>query len=239
MLLVTRSIIFMGIALSPVAFGQSPDTPLPDEGKKSGRRAWIIATSLPDGVKSPATVLAGGEFSEVRLSKRSVGKAIKVPKDGPIQVVKPFVTEDGEPSYEILVSVAIPEGIRESLVILTPAPNLKPPLKFMARVVDLDDFRGGNALFVNNTNLEIGVALGARKTSINAGKIQIVDMGGFSGSKNVAVSYHFRLPEQKKWNLISASTVVLRSSIREILVFGYDATLGQVDYHGITFPVAE
>ncbi|MFK7849843.1 MAG: hypothetical protein AB8D78_02595 [Akkermansiaceae bacterium] len=227
------------MALWSVAGAQNSEGPSLPDRKKSGRQAWIVATSLPDDVKSPVTVLAGGELSEVRLSKRSVGTSIKVPKDGVIQVVKPSLSEDGKTTYEILVSVMIPEGIKKSLIILAPVPNLKPPLKFRARIVDLDKFRGGNALIVNNTNLEIGVVLGAKKATLGTGQIQIMDVGEFSGSKNVTVSYHFRLPKQEKWNLISASTVPLRSSFREILIFSYNADLGQADYHGITFPVED
>ena len=231
--------ILIGMALWSVAGAQNSEGPSLTDRKKSGRQAWIVATSLPDDVKSPVTVLAGGELSEVRLSKRSVGTSIKVPKDGVIQVVKPSLSEDGKTTYEILVSVMIPEGIKKSLIILAPVPNLKPPLKFRARIVDLDKFRGGNALIVNNTNLEIGVVLGAKKATLGTGQIQIMDVGEFSGSKNVTVSYHFRLPKQAKWNLISASTVPLRSSFREILIFSYNADLGQADYHGITFPVED
>ena len=149
----------------------------------------------------------------------------------------PILTEEGKPSYEVYVSAMIPEGVKESLIILVPVPNLKAPLKFKARVVDLDKFRGGNALFVNITKLEIGVSLGTKKISLKTGQIEIIDIGEFKGSKNVTVSYHYRLPKEKEWKLLSASTVALRSSLREILIFSYNTKMGQADYHGITFYV--
>jgi hypothetical protein len=236
---VIRSLILIGITLSAVVFAQGSDESSSPDKKKMGRRTWIIATSLPDGVKSPVTVLAGGKLSEVRLSKRSVGTSIKVPQDGIIRVVNPIVSAAGETTYETLASMMVPEGVRESLIVLAPAAILKPPLKFKSKVIDLDKFRGGNALFVNLTTLEIGVILGSKKTSIKTGQIGIVDIGGFSGSKSVPVSYYYRSPKQKKWNLISASTVPLRSSLREILIFSYNTELGQIGYHGMSFHVSK
>ena len=232
-------VVFIGIALSPVVYGQDPDESSSSDKEERGRRIWIIATSLPDGIESPVTILAGGKLSEVRLSKRSVGTAIKVPKDGLVQVVNPVVSEDGVTTYESLASIMIPEGIRESLGILTPSPNLQPPLKFASKVVDLDKFRGGSSLFVNLTNLEIGVALGSKRKAIKAGQIEIIDVGDFEGAKSVAVSYHYRLPKKEDWSLISASTVPLRSTLREILIFSYNPELGQIGYHGMSFHAGE
>lgn len=234
-----RSLLLIGIALASVTYGQTParDNLPPTEKKKSGRLAWLTATSLPKGIKSPVTVLSGEALIEVRLSKRSVGMPIKVPKDGKVQVVKPILNDEGETTYEILASAIVPEGVKQSLIILTPFPEFAPPLLFKTRVIDLDKFRAGSALFINNTKLEIGVALGDKKVSIKNGQLQIIDIGNFNGSKSMAVSYHYRLPKQKKWHLISASTTSMRSTLREILIFSHNSQFGGVDYHGITFHV--
>ena len=228
----------MIIALSPCGYGQNSDESSVAE-KKTGRLVWIVATGLPDGIKSPVSVLAGGELFETRLSKRSVGKPVKIPADRRIQLVQTVLSDDGKPSYTPIASALIPEGINKALVILSPAADLKPPLKFLSRVIDLVKFRGGSALFVNNTKLEIAVTLGTNKTFLRTGEIKLVDMGKFSGSRAVAISYHYRLPKQKQWKLISASTVPLRSSLREILVFSYNADTGAADYHGITFAMPQ
>lgn len=232
-----RLLVLTGFTVSSMALAQAPEPTPAEDKEKKGRLAWLIATSLPDGMKSPVNVLAGGELSQVALSKRSVGTAIKVPKDGLVQVVNPIVSEDGKTTYEILASLTIPEGVNESLGILVPVPDLTPPLKFKSKVVDLDKFRGGSALFVNLTNLEIGVVLGSEKKSVKAGQIEIINLGEFTGSKSVPVSYHYRLPKEENWNLISASTSPFYPNMREILIFSYNAEMKQVDYHGMSFPV--
>lgn len=239
MLPLIRFFILMSLALSPLAFAQDTDGPLSADKKAAGRRTWIVATSLPEGVESPVTVLAGGKLSEVRLSKRSVGTAIEVPKDGLVQVVKPVVSAEGETTYESIASMTIPDGVKDSLGILAPVPGLTPPLLFRSKIIDLDKFRGGNALFVNLTQFEIGVVLGSKKQTVKAGQTGIIDVGGFDGAKSVAVSYHYKSPNEEEWNLISASTVPLRSTLREILIFSYNTELGQIGYHGMSFPVAE
>ncbi len=222
-----------------MVLGQSEEASDSTEKKARGRQTWIIATSLPEGVKSPITVLAGGKLAEVGLLKRSVGKSIEVPKDGLIQVVKPIESKDDKPAYEILAASQIPEGVKDSLIILTPVPNLTPPLKFKSKVVDLDKFGGGDALFVNLTNVEIGVSLGDKRSVVDVGQIAVMDTGDFTGTKNMTVSYHYRVSKEEKWNLINASTVPLRSTRREILIFSYNTELAQVDYHGISFEPSE
>lgn len=234
-----RILILACITLSNVVFAQAPDSTASEDKEKKARRAWLIATSLPDGVKSPVSVLAGGELSQVALSKRSVGTAIKVPKDGLVQVVKPIVAEDGKTTYEILASLTIPEGVNESLGILVPVTDLTPPLKFRSKVVDLDKFRGGCALFVNITSVEIGVVIGSEKKTINPGLVEIINLSEFTGAKSLAVSYYYRIPNEEKWNLISASTAPFYSTMREILIFSYNAETKQMDYHGMSFPVIE
>lgn len=230
-----RNLILMSFTLSTMISAQGLDKAL-----AADRQTWIIATSLPEGIESPVGILAGGKLSELTLSKRSVGAAIKVPQDGIIPVVKPTTAAaGGESSYETLVSIKIPEGMKESLVVLVPDASLEPPLKFKAHVVDLKKFRDGQALFVNLTKFEISVVLGDRQTTILSGQLEPLDIGGPEGDEKVPISYSYRSPEEKEWSLISASTISPRPSLREILIFSYNAELEQIGYHGMSFHVSE
>ena len=234
-----RYLVFSVIVLSHSAYSQSPDSDGVNDqtAKPKGRLLWIMATSLPVGVSSPVKVLAGEDLTEVKIMKRAMGLPVKVPKDGIIHLVSPemIINDKGESAYERYASIQIPEGVRNSLVILIPDAKLPAPLKFRSRVIDLDKFKGGDSLFMNLTNLEIGVALGKLKKPISPGKIEVLDVGKFDGTKVVTVSYHYRNSAKKPWNLISASSVALVSSRREILIFHYDENLGQVDYFGMSF----
>ena len=58
-----------------------------------------------------------------------------------------------------------------------------------------------------------------------------------SKPENMPIMYQFHDPEAGKWKLITASTVVLRPTRREICIFSWDERYQRVDYHGITFPV--
>lgn len=113
--------------------------------------------------------------------------------------------------------------------------NLPAPLKFRAKVIDLNKFRGGDGLFINLTGYEVGVTLGEKKASLKPGQTGIIATGDFEGRRNATVSYHYREEGKKAWNLISSSTTMLLSDRREILVFSYDKQIGQIDYHGISF----
>jgi hypothetical protein len=51
--------------------------------------------------------------------------------------------------------------------------------------------------------------------------------------------YEFYHPERKQWKIISASTVVLRPTRREISVFNNGTRIGNIRKHGILFPVPQ
>lgn len=225
---------FLGVSL--LAHGQTKSAaPQPPKG----RQAWIMATSLPPDVQSPLKILIGKDLTEVEIMKRSLGLPVAVPEDGLMYVVNPITDSQGKPAYERLVSIGIPDGVTRSLVILFPDPKLPAPLRFRAQVIDLNKFRGGDALFVNLTGYEVGVTLGEKKTSLKPGRTDIIATGDFEGRRNATVSYHYRAAGEKAWNLISSSTTMLLSDRREILIFSYDKQMEQIDYHGISFPDAD
>jgi hypothetical protein len=53
----------------------------------------------------------------------------------------------------------------------------------------------------------------------------------------VAVSYSYFHPEKNEWKVLSASTIVLYPTRREICIFSWDPRFKRMDYHGITLPV--
>jgi hypothetical protein len=44
-------------------------------------------------------------------------------------------------------------------------------------------------------------------------------------------------PQLQEWAMITASTVALYSTRRELCIFNWDARFNRVDYESITFPV--
>ncbi len=227
------------IAASLSIFGQTETAESVATAPSKERQAWIIATSLPKDMQSPIKVLSGKELTEVKIMKRGLGLPVRVPAEGILEVVNPVTNAEGKPGYERYASIKIPDGINKALVILCPVPGLPAPLKFRSQVVDFEKFRGGDALFVNVCQYEIGVMLGDKKSVLKPGQTMIMATGDFEGKKNTEVSYHYREVGQNTWNLISQSTTMLVSNRREILIFSYDHELGQIDYHGLTLPVLE
>ena len=51
------------------------------------------------------------------------------------------------------------------------------------------------------------------------------------------VMYEFYHPEQKKWRMLTASTIVVRPTRREINVFNDGSRIGNIKKHKILFPV--
>lgn len=232
-----RNLIWIFTILLSSVYAQDTDKPESTAEKGTTRRTWILAASLPEKIESPLNIFAGSKLSELIISKRTVGAPMNVPQDGVIQVVKRTQPEEGKTLQEVLVSVKIPEDMKESLVILVPDTTLDPPLLFKSLIVDLEKFRDGHGLFVNLTQYEIGVVLEDRQTSILPGQFGIAKIIELEGAGSTSISYKYRPSKDENWSLISASSVSPQNTTRQILIFNYDKELSQIDYHGMNFNI--
>ena len=92
-------------------------------------------------------------------------------------------------------------------------------------------------MYLNMTNMKIGVKLGEEKILVNPGEDKIQNSDQVSEPTNETVSYSYFHPEKTEWKIISASTVAIYPTRREICIFSWDPRFDRIDYHGITFPV--
>jgi hypothetical protein len=223
-------------AVSPL-LAQKDATSEPRQAK--GRVAWFIYTSMPEGLENPVSVMTGKDLIQLTLSKRSPSEPVKIPADGILRVVRKVANPDdpAKPNYLTLAQAIIPDGVGKALIILAPVAKPDSALVFQAKVQDLAAFTGGDYLYLNLTTLNIAVEMGTTKIGLKPGETKIYDAPELTESTNVPVRYSFFHPTQQQWQVLSASTVVLRSTRREICIFSWDPRFGRVDYHGITFPV--
>lgn len=205
-----------------------------------GRVAHMVYTSMPEGIENPVKVMSGTEVVSLELSKRMASEPVKIPADGIIRIVRPVAgpAEPGKPAFMTLAQAVVPEGIDKALIILIPTPK-KPgsDLVFRTQIQDLAAFKGGDFLCLNLTNLNVQVEMGKEKLILKPGETRIFDAPALAQPTNVPTRYSFFQPVEKKWKMLSASTIVLQATRREICIFSWDTSLERVDYHGITFPV--
>lgn len=215
-----------------------------EESKESkapaGRKAWFMATAIPDDIENPVDMMTGKDITKITLSKRMASDPLKIPADGIVSIVRKLEKQNdpSKPPYEILAQTTIPEAIKQALVILNPVQRKAGvPTVFQARVQDLAKFKGGDYMYMNLTNVNVAIQLGEKKITLKPGEVTIHAAEGIAQPTNIPVSYHFFHPTQEKWKLLSASTVVMQPTRREICIFSWDPQYNRVDYHGITFPV--
>lgn len=220
----------------PLAAQESDDE---EPRQARGRLAWFAATGIPDNLENPVKVLTGKDLTEVTLSKRLASEPVKIPADGLIRIVRVTANPDkpSEPAYLTLARARIPEDMSKALIILVPAPKSDSGLVYQTKVQNLAEFKGGDYLYLNLTKVNVAVQLGDQRIGLKPGKTSIYKAPTLRQSTNTAVSYHYYHPTQKKWKLLSASTIVLRPTRRELCVFSWDPRYQRVNYHGITFPV--
>ena len=205
-----------------------------------GRVAWLVYTSMPEGFENPVSVLTGKDIVKVTLSKRAASEAVHIPADGCLRIVRPSENPDPkQPQYLTLAQANIPDGVSKALIILVPAAAPQGDLVFQAKVQDLATFTGGSYLYLNLTSLNVGVEMGTTKLALKPGDTKIYAAPVLEKATNVPLRYSFFEPTQHQWQVLSASTVVLQSTRREICIFSWDPRFGRVDYHGITFPVTQ
>jgi hypothetical protein len=204
-----------------------------------GRSAYFIYTSMPEGVENPVTILTGKDTQELILSKRMASTAVKIPADGILRLVRKLAAPPapGALPYQIIAQAVIPETITQALVILVPIKPTPEGLLFQCKVQDLAAFKGGDYFFLNLTKANIAVDMGATKIPLKPGHSSIFDAPVTKDPVNMPIRYSYYDEERKEWNVISASTVVLYNTRREICIFSWDQVYDRIDYHGITVPV--
>ena len=229
-------ILYFGILLcgASALFAQNNNS-----SKAKGRIAWFVYTSMPEGVENPVKVMSGKDITDLTLSKRMASDSVKIPQSGILRLVREMQNPDNSKkvNYLTLAQVNIPKKISRALIILMPLKNPEGSLVFKTKVQDLAEFKGGDWLFMNLTKADIGVQLGETKMKIMPNKIRIYDASALGKSTNMPILYSFFHPIKDEWKLISASTVVLRKTRREICIFSADPRFNRIAYHGITFPV--
>jgi hypothetical protein len=207
--------------------------------REPSRSAWFVYTEMPDGVENPVKVMGGKDLTEVQLEQYMASAPVKIPDDGVMRIVRvvPDPANQAKPNYLVLAEAKIPENVREALIILVPLAKPEGNLIFQAKVQDLAAFKGGDRLYINMSDTDIAVQLGDTNTPVPAKQAKIYSSPKLTEPTNMPIMYRFFHPEEKKWKVMSASTVVLRPTRREIGIFNNGSRLGNIKNHKIIFPV--
>lgn len=211
-----------------------------DEPRKArGRVAWFVYTSMPDGLENPVSIMSGEDLIEVTLSKRSPSRPVKIPADGILRIVRKVdnLENPGKPAYLTIARAKVAKGVNKALIVLMPVSKNSRGLLFQTQIQDLATFKGGDWLYLNMTNLKVNVTLGKTNLEVKPGASKIHKAPRLSEPVNIPIRYSYYHPVKKQWKMLSASTVVLRPTRREICIFSWDPRFKRIDYHGITFPV--
>ncbi|QTN32619.1 hypothetical protein HZ994_09830 [Akkermansiaceae bacterium] len=222
--------------------------PLPaqqDEGepakKTRGRQAWFVYTSMPEGLENPVSVMSGKDISEILLSKLSASEPVKIPADGILRIVRRIENpkDPEKPAYLTLAQASVPETVSAAMIILMPAAKNADGLLFQTKVQDLAAMKGGDTMFLNMTKLQIGIELGREKFLVTPGQAKIHNPLGAKKTVSLPIRLSFFHPERKEWDMITASTVALYSTRRELCIFNWDSRFNRVDFESITFPMID
>jgi len=90
---------------------------------------------------------------------------------------------------------------------------------------------------INLSNSQVRVRFGDTKVDVPARDANLYAAPKITKPTNMPVMYEFFHPEQKKWRMLTASTVVLRPTRREIHVFNEGSRVGKIEKHKILFPI--
>ena len=205
----------------------------------AGRLAWFACTSMPQGFANPVKVMSGKDLTELELPEFMTSAAVKIPADGVLRIVREVPDPDHpeKPKYLVLAEATVPESVKEALIILGPLPKPKGDLVFNANVQDLAKFKGGDRLFINLSTTNIRVRMGDTKVLVPPRQASLYESPKLAAPVNKPIMYEFYHPEKKQWKIITASTVVIRPTRREICIFNDGTRLGNIKKHSILFPV--
>ena len=213
----------------------SAQTPPQKAEEVSGRKAWLVATSMPDDVSNPLKILSNNELHEVKIYLRSIVQPVKVDETGIVRAVKEIVDDDGQISYENLSLSTLPEGLREALIVLVPRKDGAAGLRFNSKVIDLAEFKGGGCLYVNLVGTKIGIIMGKSKALVKPGEMKFINALGEKEKEATLVSFFYEVPKDEEWKLMTSFKKGIYKSRREICIFFYNEEIENVDFRGIPF----
>lgn len=224
-----------GISSLQLLCGQTAEP----ETEVKGRRAWVVATTMPEDVANPLPVLSGEKLHMVRMRLRAIGRPIPVDGNGVVRAVKEETDADGKVIYKNLSISQIPEGVREALIVLVPDDQGSDGLRFRSKVVDLAKFKEGGFLYVNLVATKLGITIGDHKTVIAPGGMEFINPLENKDKDVLAVRFFYEVQTEgrEEWKLMTSSKMAIYKSRREICIFYYNQELENVDFRGIPFMV--
>lgn len=233
-----RTISLGCLLLSPLLAQEAEQT---EKKPARGRSAYFVYTSIPEGLENPVSVLSGNEISQIVLSKLSPSSPVKIPADGILRLIRkiPNQQDPTKPSYVTLAQATIPESVSDAMVILMPVAKNPNGLLFQTKVQDLAALKGGDTMFLNMTTLKIGIELGDAKFGVGPGQVNIHNPLGTAKTVSLPIKLSYYDSANEEWRLITASTVALYATRRELCIFNWDPRFGRVDYESITFPMLD
>lgn len=233
---------FVCLILSLIpAIGQEPPSSDSEKLKDKGRTARFVCSTLPEGLENPVTISAGKDLQELVISKYSLSLPVKIPTDGIIRLVRKINNSQNAdtPQYVTLASIAVPENVNDALVILVPLAKNSKGLVFQSKVQDIANFKAGETMFLNLTNLKVGIELGKNKILAEPGQVITHSPLGSSKFLSLPISVNYYEPSKKQWLMITASTVALYSTRRELCIFIWDSNFNRVDYESVSIPIEQ
>lgn len=230
------SLILLTLSMAP-----AQDAAPEEKREEKGRQARFVCTSLPEGLENPVRVQSGKEIVPVVISKYNASDAVKIPADGIIRIVReiPNPKDPQSPQYLTLAQATIPETINEAVIILVPMEKSANGLIFHTKVQDVGAFKGGETMFLNLTNTKIGIELGTAKIALDSGQVKTHNPLGTSTTVSLPIRLSFFDAGKKEWAMITASTVALYASRRELCMFIWDSRFNRVDFESVTLPAAK
>jgi hypothetical protein len=229
-----------GLAFFTVATLAAQDAGNGGESRAArGRVASFVCTNLPEELENPVNIMAGKQLNRILLSKFSPSDPVRIPADGILRMVRRIEPpkDPGKPEYLTLAQATVPDSVTNAVIILMPVAKNPEGLLFKTRVLDLAACKGGDSMFLNMTNLKIGVEMGKEKILVEPGEIKAHNPLGGAKAASIPIRLSFFHPERSEWAMITASTVALYSTRRELCIFNWDKRFNRVDYESITLPM--
>jgi hypothetical protein len=235
-----KNLLFLlpfALCLTSPLFAQ--DQPPAEPETPRGRVAWFVCTAIPEGLENPVAYMSGADVGEVTLSKRSPSEAVKIPEDGVLRLVRkiPNPEDPEKPKYLTLAQATVPEGVNQALLILVPTAPKPGGLLFNTKVQDLARFKNGDWMYLNLTALDVRVDMGKTVIPLKSGAVALFDASSYKEPTNLPIRYSFFRKEDQQWQMLSASTVVIYPTRREMCIFSWDERFNRINYHGITLPL--
>lgn len=184
--------------------------------------------SFPQQLENkPIELLVGeGKTIKVEIPSNELSRPYKVPALGSIVVGQNIVNDKGKSQFEVYGQSKSIAANRQIILLIRKGEENSDGFLVLPLNGQLNEFSGGNYLFINASNLQIGGTIGDKKFELNPGQRNLLKPNASHTGGGCQVTLFYK--KETKWKIFYDTRWSVNTGYRSLIFFYQDPESGHL-----------